>query len=102
VNNVAVTATPIDKSDITQLGSPDQFAEKLGFLFGKQAFQGAWREHLPPPPPPCHCSASQLVAFQHTSNTVAVTVQQLPPRPHVAATYVLCQRPGHDLENLHT
>lgn len=42
VNNVAVTATPIDKSDITQLGSPDQFAEKLGFLFGKQAFQGAW------------------------------------------------------------
>jgi photosystem II oxygen-evolving enhancer protein 2 len=40
VNNVAITATPTDKSDITQLGSPDQFAEKLGFLFGKQAFQG--------------------------------------------------------------
>jgi len=40
VNNVAITATPSEKGSIDGYGSPEQFVEKLQFLFGKQAFAG--------------------------------------------------------------
>ena len=42
VNNVAIIAQPTDKGSIDALGTPDAFVKNLGFLFGKQAFQGEW------------------------------------------------------------
>jgi hypothetical protein len=41
VNNLAIMATPADKGSIDGYGSPEQFLDKISYLFGKQTFTGA-------------------------------------------------------------
>ena len=40
VNHIDVMATETDKTNITDFGPPEKFAESVGFLLGKQAYSG--------------------------------------------------------------
>jgi hypothetical protein len=41
VNNLTIISQPADKGSIDGYGSPEQFLDKVSFLFGKQTFTGA-------------------------------------------------------------
>jgi hypothetical protein len=41
VNNLAIICQPADKGSVDAYGSPEQFLDKISFLFGKQTFTGA-------------------------------------------------------------
>lgn len=41
VNNLTVLCQTADKGSIDGYGSPEQFLDKVGYLFGKQTFTGA-------------------------------------------------------------
>jgi hypothetical protein len=41
VNNLTIISQPADKGSVDAYGSPEQFLDKISFLFGKQTFTGA-------------------------------------------------------------